>query len=42
MTENKKKILLLERDLKDKQNTKEVYEKRIGEYELKIDRANAI
>lgn len=34
--ESKKKILLLEREIKEKQSTKELYEKRIGELQLKV------
>ncbi len=36
LTETKKKNLLLERDIKDKQSTKQLYEKRIGELQLKV------
>lgn len=36
LAQAKKKNLLLERDLKDKQSTKELYEKRIGELQLKL------
>ena len=36
LMESKKKILLLEREIKEKQSTKELYEKRIGELQLKV------
>lgn len=42
LLEAKKSILILERDVKDKQNSKEVYEKRIGELQLKVEQATTL
>lgn len=42
LLEAKKNILILERDVKDKQNSKEVYEKRIGELQLKVEQATTL
>ena len=39
MAEQKKKILILEKEIKDRQVTKELHERRIGELQLKVEQA---
>lgn len=39
VSEQKKKILILEKELKDNQVTKELHERRIGELQLKVEQA---
>ncbi len=38
--EQKRKILLLEKEIKDRQSTKELHERRIGELQLKVEQAS--
>ena len=40
--EKKKRILQLEKELKDKQSIKELYEKRIGELQLRLEQSICI
>ena len=39
VSEQKKRILILEKELKDSQVTKELHERRIGELQLKVEQA---
>lgn len=38
--EQKRRILLLEKEIKDRQSTKELHERRIGELQLKVEQAS--
>lgn len=38
--EQKRKILMLEKEIKDRQSTKELHERRIGELQLKVEQAS--
>ena len=38
--EQKRKILILEKEIKDRQSTKELHERRIGELQLKVEQAS--
>lgn len=40
--EQKKKILLCEKQIKDRQSTKELHERRIGELQLKVQQAGLL
>jgi hypothetical protein len=42
VSEQKKKIMLLEKDIKDRQVTKELYERRIGELQLKVEQGSFV